>query len=491
MPDDSRPSDSEQGSMSSEKGTGPVWPATDPLIVGPSSGKLPAEQERVKTAEPSAAELVKRREQEFATLLRITEEVNAGVTLEDVLDTAYGELRRIIPYDRIGLSLISDDGERMVARWARSDRPILLGQGYEAPLEGSTLQDVFATGRPRIINDLAEYLRHKPESESTEIIVREGMRSSLTCPLIVRGDPLGVLFFSSLEIGTYSDVHVAFFLEIAGLLSTAIENGRLYSELADQKAVIEKHNQAMVRELDMARQVQMALIPQATLHIDGLDIAFEYQPTMQIGGDVLDIIELDRSRVLFFVGDAMGHGVQAALIMAVAKTALQAAVQDDPNPTAVLASINRMIEDVCDETFVTGAACLVDRAAERVEFALAGQAWPCVYSAERDEVTHPGDVGLPLGVEDDSSYRSVEIPFRQGDTIVFCTDGVFEAVDWSKVIYGYERFEEQLRTHAKASPGDLITAITSDVAAHCKGRPPQDDFTLLAIQAVASSGGVR
>ncbi|MBN1345822.1 MAG: SpoIIE family protein phosphatase [Phycisphaerae bacterium] len=463
-----------------------------PLVVDPHHARRPddngdrAAADAPPQATPRAQALahrLKQRESEFATLLRITQRVNQGTTLEEVLDFTYDELRAIIPYNRIGLALIDEPRGMVVARWVRSDRKPELTVGYEAPLEGSTLQEIIKTGKPRIINDLEAYLRRNPQSEQTALIVKEGMRSSLTCPLVVQGSRVGFLFFTSVSPGMYCDAHVAFFLQIAGLLSSSIENGRLYSELAEQKGIIEQRNREMTRDLEMARQVQRNLIPKASVRIEGLDIAFEYQPTMQVGGDVLDVIELDRDRVLFFIGDAMGHGVQAALIMAVAKTALQAAVQSSPKPAAILGAINQVIAKICDDTFVTAAACLVDRATERLEFALAGQAWPCWYRAQTRDVAKPGEIGLPLGVDRNAWYDRIEIDFRPGDALVFCTDGVFEAADRAKNRFGYARLREQVQHNAHLPPDQLVVAIKRDVGSHCQGRPLDDDFTILAIKA--------
>jgi len=128
---------------------------------------------------------LRRREEGFATLMRITERINSGLTLEEILDLLYQEMRPVTPYDRIGLALIDPQRETVVARWARSDATVLLRPGFTARLQGSSLQQIVETSQPRIINDLEVYLEEKPHSRSTMLIVEGGLRSSLTCPLIV------------------------------------------------------------------------------------------------------------------------------------------------------------------------------------------------------------------------------------------------------------------------------------------------------------------
>jgi diguanylate cyclase (GGDEF)-like protein len=105
--------------------------------------------------------------------------------------------------------------------------------GYAAALEGSSLERILETGQPRILNDLESYLRANPASDSTARIVREGIRSSLTCPLIVEGRPVGFLFFSSKGIGTYADAHVELYQLIASHVAMIVEKGRLHQELLE------------------------------------------------------------------------------------------------------------------------------------------------------------------------------------------------------------------------------------------------------------------
>ena len=171
---------------------------------------------------------------ELAELARVTERANAGLLLDEVLDDVYESFRPLIPYDRIGFSLIDDDKATVWARWARSEaEEMRITKGFSAPLEGSSLQRIIDTGEPRILNDLPGYLADHPCSESTQLIVEEGMHSSLTCPLIALGKPIGFMFFSSMRPGTYRNVHVELFLQIARQLSLIVEKSRIYQELLD------------------------------------------------------------------------------------------------------------------------------------------------------------------------------------------------------------------------------------------------------------------
>jgi signal transduction histidine kinase len=178
---------------------------------------------------------------------RITLRINAGLTLDDILENLYADFREIIPYNRIGLALIEADGQTVSSRWNKSDRPLRLNAKFRAPLAGSSLEAIIASGQPRILNDLEDYLRRKPHSKSTRLLVAEGMRASLTCPLIANGAPVGFLFFSSAEPDVYHAHHSAIFQRIAAQLSISIEKGELVTTLAEQKAAFEQQKNELQR----------------------------------------------------------------------------------------------------------------------------------------------------------------------------------------------------------------------------------------------------
>jgi signal transduction histidine kinase len=159
----------------------------------------------------------------FRDLLDLSTRMTRGADLTSLLDRFYEGFRSYIPYDRLGVSLITDDRTMVRSIWARSEtKPMLLGKDYQAPLAGSTLETIVTTGRPRILNDLAAYLREKPGSHSTGLVVKEGMHSSLTCPLLADNTPIGFLFFSKRDRHAYADAHVDTFQQIAEHLSILV-----------------------------------------------------------------------------------------------------------------------------------------------------------------------------------------------------------------------------------------------------------------------------
>jgi signal transduction histidine kinase len=224
--------------------------ATEQLKQGQFDLEVPAspldDVGRLGQALRDLARVLELRYREVQKIEKITAQINAGVLLDDILEIVYRDFRELIPYNRIGLSLIEDDGQTVRARWAKTDQPhMTITAGYASSLAGSSLDDIIRTGQPRILNDLEEYLRLHPQSTSTHDILSEGIRSSLTCPLIANGVPIGFIFFSSASANIYSKTHVATFNHVAEQLSIIVEKGRLVSEIAAQKAAIEQQNEEL------------------------------------------------------------------------------------------------------------------------------------------------------------------------------------------------------------------------------------------------------
>ncbi|WP_166642253.1 sensor domain-containing diguanylate cyclase [Paludibacterium purpuratum] len=177
----------------------------------------------------------------FAKIHSLSAELSKGVLLEDVLSRAYQAFRTVIPYSRLACALISEDGASLQLVWAHSSNPgnMRLTKGFQAALANSSLLQILADGEPRIINDLAVYLKRKPDSTSTRLMLAEGIRSSLTCPLVVDGKPVGFLFFSSKRRNTYQGAHLDSFKRIAQLISIYIDKSRLYQDIHDQNRTLQ------------------------------------------------------------------------------------------------------------------------------------------------------------------------------------------------------------------------------------------------------------
>jgi signal transduction histidine kinase len=171
---------------------------------------------------------------ERAVLDFVNQKVAAAESLEAIVDFLFDATQPVFPCDRIAVAFVEDGGERLVAHHARAAyEPLLLKRGYAEDLADSSLQRVLRERQPRIIRDLEAYLAEHPQSRSTRLLLREGVRSSLTCPLVVEDRVAGVLFRSSRRPRAYGRREVGLHLAVAERLSQAVEKARRIEQLAE------------------------------------------------------------------------------------------------------------------------------------------------------------------------------------------------------------------------------------------------------------------
>ena len=161
---------------------------------------------------------------------QLTAKLNGGAKLDELLDFVFDQLSPLIPFDRIGIATVDEAVDKITLKWARSKRThAFLNRGFTTNLRSTSLGTILTSGNPRIINDLLKYAADHPKSQTTQLAIRDGIRSSLTCPLISRSKNTGIVFFSSYETNTYQSEHIETFDFIAQQLSVLIETERLKS----------------------------------------------------------------------------------------------------------------------------------------------------------------------------------------------------------------------------------------------------------------------
>jgi len=167
------------------------------------------------------------------TLLRqVNQRIAARPSLRGIVDYLFESTQALIPCDRIGLAFIDPDGQRVTSYYNRAAyEPLAIDADYSEDLRGSSLRAVLETGLPRIIGDLEVYLEEHPRSRSTRLLVGEGVRSNLTCPLSVEGRVVGFIFRSSRMADTYRSKHIELQMAIAERLSQAVEKAWRIEEL--------------------------------------------------------------------------------------------------------------------------------------------------------------------------------------------------------------------------------------------------------------------
>jgi serine phosphatase RsbU (regulator of sigma subunit) len=272
------------------------------------------------------------------------------------------------------------------------------------------------------------------------------------------------------------------------------DNSRLVSVVHEQIAAGRRRRrdagtQAQhARDLALARDVQRALVPAALPSLPHLDLAAAWQPARDVGGDYFDVMPLAGGRVALCIGDVMGKGVSAGLLMANLQALVRAFTPAAPGPGALCAQLNAAL---CAQPtaglFVTFAALVLDPATGVVRCANAGHVPPVVVRAGGD-VERLDQGGAVLGIVPGGDYAEAGVSLAPGDRLLCMTDGIVEATDGRGEEFGDARVLAIARAHAAAPAAVLRDALVSAVAAFSGGEW-QDDVTLLVVDRLATAGG--
>jgi serine phosphatase RsbU (regulator of sigma subunit) len=249
--------------------------------------------------------------------------------------------------------------------------------------------------------------------------------------------------------------------------------------LAEQSARREERAR-LDQELSSAHYIQQSLLPEAVPALPGWALQRLYQPAREVGGDLYDFLPLPDGRLGLVIGDASGKGVPSALIMATTCAMLRAAAPGSPSPGQVLARVNDLLHRYMPRaTFATCFYAILDPAGGRLRFANAGHNLP--YLCRSGEVLELRATGMPLGLMPEQDYEECEARLAAGDCALFYTDGLVEAHDAERRMFGAERVRQQLLARAPAD--GLIESLYADLLDFTgAGWEQEDDVTLLVLR---------
>jgi serine phosphatase RsbU (regulator of sigma subunit)/predicted ester cyclase len=247
------------------------------------------------------------------------------------------------------------------------------------------------------------------------------------------------------------------------------------------RAAEAQERERIEQELQVARQIQQELLPESVPKLEGWRIATYYGPAREVGGDFYDFLEFPDGRIGLVVGDATGHGMPAALVMATTRGMLRAVVQSVESPGEVLARVNEaLVADIPLSTFVTCFYGILDPESGRFIYANAGHNLPCRrHDGQADELRARG---MPLGLMPGMTYEEKEAVLESGDSTLFYSDGLVEAHDPQGEMFGVPQLRRLVAEHdaeERSLAGFLMDKLRSFTG---YGWEQEDDITLVTLQ---------
>lgn len=303
-------------------------------------------------------------------------------------------------------------------------------------------------------------------------------RALLAAPLVDGEECLGVIeFLNPIGRNAFSAGDEQMVEYFAGLVAAALVRIRAHGAALERATV--------QRDLDLAREMQEGLLPMVfpTLaESPGIDLYARLDAAKEVSGDLYDFFQVEPGKMCFVVGDVSGKGVAAGIFMAVTRTLIRANTVAGRTPLEIMNQVNKQL---CAENkaslFVTMILGIVDTQTGKMVYGQGGHNPPILVPAKGKPVYEPPG-GMPLGVFDDAKFGQRELALKPGETLLVYTDGVTEAMNVSRDLFGEDRLEQALEGSAHLSAEKMAARVSEKVAEYVGEAERSDDITLLALK---------
>ncbi|GAB4333466.1 MAG: hypothetical protein Kow0037_11670 [Calditrichia bacterium] len=247
--------------------------------------------------------------------------------------------------------------------------------------------------------------------------------------------------------------------------------------------------QRMQRELQVAQEIQQMLLPDDFPNVNGYDITSYYQAAKEVGGDLFDFVEVDDHTIGVCVADVSGKGVPGSMVMTMIRTALRLEARGNKNPAEVLSKVNDFVtDDIRRGMFVTAFYIILDSRERMISFASAGHNPMILYRGKTKETYYLNPPGFPVGITlpDPELFRNTikadKIRLHPDDILIAYTDGITEAMNHKRELYGEERFLNAIRKYGHLDVVDFVQSLKEDITRFTGGYEQNDDITLVAVK---------
>src|SRR5438270_13024319 len=369
-------------------------------------------------------------------LLEITKKISRSLNLEEVLAQVMDTLDSLLPYDAAGIYIIrrdphiSEGGTASLIFHAEAVRGYDMEELMELRLKlGEGLIGwVAQKGEAVIVPDVSKDARY--------VNARHETRSELVAPIISNDEVIGVFDLESDDENAYTEDDRQILLLLASQVDIIIEKAMLHEQLVEKKR--------LEAQLEVARQVQLALLPERDPELEGFDISAYNFSTEEVSGDYYDFLKLYEDHLGLVIADVSGKGMPAALLMAFLRASLRAALHIGYASNISLGKVNFLLwESIENHQFVTAFYGVLDATNKTLAYANAGHNPPLLLDADgRARFIERG--GLPLGMFRDTRYYEYYLPIESGQVLVLYTDGIIEATNGAGIEYGRERLAEKV-----------------------------------------------
>ena len=379
---------------------------------------------------------VSRQAQTLTVLNEISREITSILDVDDLLERIGLLLKRVIDFQMFTILLWNERTKQLEHRFSsrygeRVTREHAVALGYGLIGAAAELR------QPVLAPDVRKDPRYVSANRET--------RSELAVPLIYKGSVIGVVDLEHTRVNYFNEDHQRTLSTLAAQVAISIANARLYQRISE-----EEHR--MERDLEMAREVQLRLLPTNPPQFQHAEIAARFLAARSIGGDVYDFLEYGPTRTGLAVGDVSGKAAPAALYAALVSGILRSLATQHLSPAKMLAALNDQLQErKLDAQYVTMLMAVWDDENQTLQMANAGSVQPvfvsntgCDNPAQRIVKTIQAE-GFPLGLFPGAEYEEFTFSTQPGDMIVFFSDGIVDAENADHEMFGTDRLNQVLQ----------------------------------------------
>ena len=428
--------------------------------------------ERLKEAVPELSTIDKLR-----MLLDITKKISRSLDLQEVLNLVMDTLDSLIPYDAAGIFVLQCRDKELIPEGEEpcefkseavrgydidelSDLHLKLGEGF--------IGSVALSATPIISPDV--------RADPVYINARDKTRSEMVAPIISNDEVIGVFDLESDQFNAYSQDDLEVLMLLASQVAIIIEKVMLHEQLIEKKR--------LEGQLEVARQVQLALLPPHDPEIIGYDISAYNFPTEEVSGDYYDWVKVFDDQIGIVIADVSGKGVPAAILMAFLRASLRAASHIGYATHISMSKVNYLLwESIERNQFITAFYGILDALKGTLAYSNAGHNPPLLINAAgTSRYIDKGE--QPLGMFRETRYHEYYLDFEPGDVLVLYTDGATEASSPSGEEFGRERLAQEVKEIYDKPAREMIASLQLAVLEWTDNKGATDDVTFFIIKAL-------
>jgi phosphoserine phosphatase RsbU/P len=410
-------------------------------------------------------EQVRTQAETLLVLSDVSREISSILDVEELLRRAAELVKRVIDYQIISLMLYDEEQQLF-----RHRLDVKHGQRVQGKLRAAATEGIVGAAatlrEPVVVPDVTadpRYLMVNPET-----------RSELAIPMIHKGKVIGVLDLESPQLNYFTETHVQTLSILAANLAVFIENARLYEQVAQGEARLE-------RDLQAAKRIQGALLRPAPTEDYGLDVAARYISAREVCGDLYEFLRYGPQQLGVALGDVSGKGTAAALYGAVAIGIMRSLAPQKLQPSEMLRQMNQLVgERRIEGRFMTACFATWQKGRQKLRVANAGQSQPLLYKNGRcDKIDL---AGFPLGIFEEVQYDEWSVTLDPGDILVFHSDGIAETMNSEGQFFGMTRFRKLIEQHHERTAAEIADLVLREVDWFASSAPLADDRTLVVLK---------